>query len=385
MTSYSPAPYSVVLVVGTRPEAIKMAPVYRALKERSAIDPVLVSTGQHTDLLRTALEAFGLTPDYELKVMTHGQSPSAAAARILDRLPPLLNEIKPAALLVQGDTTTSLIAGLAAFYAKIPVGHVEAGLRTYDFENPFPEEANRQMVGRISRWCFAPTETSRKNLLAERIDPKTIHVTGNTGIDALLWVLERAAPKPATKPFVLMTLHRRESFGPPLRDVLGALLDFLVAVPGAHVIWPVHPNPVVVAMANEVMGRYPRITMIPPQEYRTFAGYLAACRLILTDSGGIQEEAPSLGKRVLVARETTERPEAMYTGQNRLVGRDRRRVFEELCRAWYEPVYTGPIPAPNPYGDGRASQRLVEVLHADLTPSSNFAMFPQREPSACIR
>ena len=350
------------VVIGTRPEAIKMAPVYRALAEHPDLTPILVSTGQHTDLLRTALAAFGLAPDHELQVMTPAQSLAATAARILDRFAPLLDELKPAAVLVQGDTTTALAAGLTAFYAKVPVGHIEAGLRTYDFENPFPEEANRQLVDRVSTWCFPPTDAAKGHLLAERIDEAKIHVTGNTGIDALLWALERAAPRPASEPFVLLTLHRRESFGEPLRDIVGGLLDFLDAVPDARLVWPVHPNPAVVALAQESFGQHPRVSLIAPQEYLTFAGYLATCRCILSDSGGIQEEAPSLGKRVLIARETTERPEAVDSGQNRLIGRDRRRVYEELVRAWREPVYAGPIPAANPYGDGNASRRLVEVL-----------------------
>lgn len=361
-----PSQACVVLVIGTRPEAIKMVPVYRALDQHPGFAPVLVSTGQHTDLLRTALAAFDAVPDHELRVMTPGQSLAETAARILDRLPPLLHELKPAAVLVQGDTTTSLAAGLAAFYQRVPVGHVEAGLRTYDFDNPFPEEANRQMVDRISRWCFVPTAEAREQLRAERIPEDQTHVTGNTGIDALLWALKRTASAPAASPFVLMTLHRRESFGLPLREVLGGLLDFLTATPGARVVWPVHPNPAVVATAKEVLGGNPRVHTTPPQEYLTFAGHLATCRVILTDSGGIQEEAPSLGKRVLIARETTERPEAVRTGQNRLIGRSRARVFEELCRAWDEPAYAGPLPAPNPYGDGQASRRIAEVLVRDL-------------------
>ncbi len=343
-----------------------MAPVYRALVENPLFAPVLVSTGQHTDLLRTALEAFGLEPDHELKVMTAAQSLAATTARILDRFAPLLSELKPAAVLVQGDTTTALAAGLAAFYGRVPVGHIEAGLRTYDFDNPFPEEANRQLVDRVSRWCFAPTAESRDHLLAERIPTERVHITGNTGIDSLLWTLDRAKPEPAANPFVLVTLHRRESFGDPLRDVLSGMLDFLTATPEARVAWPVHPNPAVATTARTILGDHPRVTTLPPQEYQTFAGLMATCRLILTDSGGIQEEAPSLGKRVLIARETTERPEAVHTGQNRLIGRSRVRVAAELKRAWAEPPYAGPLPAPNPYGDGQASRRLVEVLAADL-------------------
>ncbi len=347
-----------------------MAAVYRAVAAHPRLTPVLVSTGQHTDLLRTALESFALTPDYELRVMTPAQSLAATTARILDRFTALLEELSPAAVLVQGDTTTALAAGLAAYYSGVPVGHIEAGLRTYDLDNPFPEEANRQMVDRICRWCFPPTAESRDHLLAERIRADRIHVTGNTGIDGLLWALDRAAPPQVNKPFVLMTLHRRESFGEPLREVLGGLLDFLQVTPDAQVVWPVHPNPAVGKIADAVLGGQERVVRLPPQEYLAFAGLMAKCRVILSDSGGIQEEAPSLGKRVLVARDTTERPEAVRTGQNRLVGRERSRVAAELVRAWEEPEYTGPLPAPNPYGDGHASRRIADILAKDLDLSA---------------
>jgi UDP-N-acetylglucosamine 2-epimerase (non-hydrolysing) len=356
----------VLVVVGTRPEAIKMAPVYRALSAADRLRPVLVSTGQHTDLLRTALASFDLRPDHELAVMTAGQSLSGAASRILDRFGRLLSELAPAAVLVQGDTTTAFAAGLAAYYAEVPVGHVEAGLRTHDHRHPFPEEGNRQMVDRISRWYFAPTPASRDNLLAERIDPARVIVTGNTGVDALLWAVERAGPPPAGDPYVLVTLHRRESFGEPLGDILGGLLDFLAANPSARAAWPVHPNPEVGKVADAVLGGHPRVDRIPPQEYLAFARLMAGSRVILSDSGGVQEEAPSLGVRVLVAREVTERPEAVTAGLNRLVGRSRRRVADELSRAWAEPPYAGPRPAANPYGDGTASRAVASILIADL-------------------
>ena len=349
---------TIALIIGTRPEAIKMAPVYRALAQHPDLTPILVSTGQHTDLLRTALDAFGLVPDHELGVMTHAQSLSGTAARILDRLPPLLNDLQPAAVLVQGDTTTALAAGLPAFYQKIPVGHIEAGLRTYDFDNPFPEEANRQLVDRISRWCFSPTEAGRENLVAERVDPAKIHVTGNTGIDALLWALERAAPRPAEDPFVLMTLHRRESFGEPFRDILGGLLDFLTAAPDAQVIWPVHPNPAVVEVANEVFGGNPRIKMIPPQDYLTFAGYLVACRVVLTDSGGIQEETTCLGVPCVTVRENTERPVTVERGTNTLSG-VRTEGIREAVRRQLSKTFTDGAPQK---WDGKAAIRTVDTL-----------------------
>jgi UDP-N-acetylglucosamine 2-epimerase (non-hydrolysing) len=356
----------VIVVVGTRPEAIKMAPVYRAFVEHPGFTPILVSTGQHTALLRKALDDFGLKPDHELQVMTPAQSLAATAARILERFNPIVTELRPAAVLVQGDTTTAFAAGLAAFYAGIPVAHVEAGLRTYDFANPFPEEANRQLLDRICRWCFAPTLDAREHLLAELIALERIHVTGNTGIDALLWTLQHSNLDSGIEPFVLMTLHRRESFGEPFREILAGVLDFLSAVPDAQLYWPVHPNPVVMAIADEMLANHERVHRIPPQDYKSFARLLATCRIVLTDSGGIQEEAPSLGKRVLVARDTTERTEAVRTGQNRLIGRTRKKVAEELVHAWGEPTYVGPLPAANPYGDGQASRRVVQILANDL-------------------
>jgi UDP-N-acetylglucosamine 2-epimerase (non-hydrolysing) len=358
----------VALVVGTRPEAIKMAPVHRALRALRAmtgLEPVLISTGQHRELLASALAPFDLAPDHDLAVMTEGQSPSQVAARVLERLPPLLEEIGPGALLVQGDTTTALAAALAAYHLRLPVGHVEAGLRTYDHAHPFPEEGNRQLVDRLCRWCFAPTEAARANLLAERIDPAAVHVTGNTAVDAVLWALERGPDRPEpTDPYLLVTLHRRESFGDPLRALIGAVADFLAAEPEATALWPVHPNPNVARAVEEAFAGVDRVRLSEPLGYLDFARALAGCRLVLTDSGGVQEEGPSLGKTVLVARETTERPEALAEGKNRLVGRDRGTVARALAEAWRQEPYRGPLPAPNPYGDGRAGERIAEILAA---------------------
>jgi UDP-N-acetylglucosamine 2-epimerase (non-hydrolysing) len=284
------------------------------------------------------------------------------AAKVLDELSPVLASDSPAAVLVQGDTTTALAGALAAYYHQIPVGHVEAGLRTHDLDHPFPEEGNRQLVDRLCRWCFAPTSEAQENLLRENIPGGRIQVTGNTGIDALFDVLRRTPLPTATDPYVLVTLHRRESFGPPMRDIVGGLTDFLSTTPSARVVWPVHPNPALAELLGATSHVSDRLTLLPPRDYSGFVGLMAGCRLILTDSGGVQEEAPSLGKRVLVARETTERPEAVASGQNRLIGRTRGRVTEELKRAWSEPAYDGPIPAPNPFGDGRAAGRIVSTL-----------------------
>ncbi|HEX5718820.1 MAG TPA: UDP-N-acetylglucosamine 2-epimerase (non-hydrolyzing) [Thermoanaerobaculia bacterium] len=354
----------VALIVGTRPEAVKMAPVFRALKS-SGLEPVLISTGQHRELLETAFGPLELTPDHELSVMTAGQTLNQIAARVLERLAPLLEQLRPAALLVQGDTTTTLASALCAYHLDIPVGHVEAGLRTFDHRNPFPEEANRQLVDRLCRWCFAPTETSRQHLLAEKIDPAAVHVTGNTTVDSLLWILERGTEPQESG--LLVTLHRRESFGEPLRALVGAIRDFLESTPEATALWPVHPNPNVTRVAEELLAGVDRVRLVPPMGYAEFARALAGCRIVLSDSGGIQEEGPSLGKIVLVARETTERPEALEIGKNRLVGRNRKRVARALAEAWQEDPYTGPLPAPNPYGDGRAGERIAEILEQDLT------------------
>jgi len=339
-----------------------MAPVHRALRAMTGLEPVLVSTGQHRELLASALAPFDLAPDHDLTVMTEGQSPNQVAARVLERLPPLLEELGPDVLLVQGDTTTALAAALAAYHLGLPVGHVEAGLRTYDHAHPFPEEGNRQLVDRLCRWCFAPTEAARANLLAERIDPAAVHVTGNTAVDAVLWALERAGRSEERDPYLLVTLHRRESFGDPLKALIGAVADFLAAEPEAMALWPVHPNPNVSRAVEEAFAGSDRVRLTAPLGYLDFARALAGCRLVLTDSGGVQEEGPSLGKTVLVARETTERPEALAEGKNRLVGRDRGAVARALAEAWREEPYRGPLPAPNPYGDGRAGERIAEIL-----------------------
>ena len=350
-----------VIIVGTRPEAIKMAPVVRAFQASGDYQPILVSTGQHRELLESALRPLELAPDHDLEVMVPHQTPSGVTALVLERLPRLLDEIRPDVLLVQGDTTTAFAAALAAYYQRIPVGHVEAGLRTYDHEHPFPEEANRQLVDRLATWCFAPTTLSRDNLLAERIAPERVLVTGNTAVDALLWALSKSTARcPADT--ILITLHRRESFGEPLREIALALRDFLEATPAARALWPLHPNPNVARVFDELLGDCPRLTRVPPMEYVDFTGVLGSCRFVLTDSGGLQEEAPSLGKIVLIARETTERPEALAFGRSRLAGRTRKGVAEALAAAWREPPYAGPLPAENPYGDGRAAERIVEAV-----------------------
>ena len=346
-----------------------MAPVYRAVARAGRFTPVLVSTGQHRELAESALGPLELEPDHRLDVMSPGQTLNQITARVIDGIAPLLERIAPAAVLVQGDTTTVLAAAIAAYHLKLPIGHVEAGLRTYDHDNPFPEEANRQLVDRLSTWCFVPTEGARRNLLAERIPEDRVHVTGNTVIDALLWAAGRSRTTcaPGT---VLCTLHRRESFGAPLREILRGLRDFLDLTPSARVLWPVHPNPNVVAAAREELGAHPRVALVDPLGYLDLAGALASSALVLTDSGGLQEEGPSLGKIVLVARDNTERPEALLGGRNRLVGRSREGVRRALIEAFAEPPHGGPFPAPSPFGDGRAGERIAEILSSARPASS---------------
>ena len=364
------------MVIGTRPEAIKLAPVVRALQDSERLHPVVVSTGQHRDLLRATMQGLDLEADLDLDVMTPGQTLDQLCARIHTRLPEILDDLRPRAVLVQGDTTTAMTAALCAFHASIPVGHVEAGLRTLDLQSPFPEEANRQLIARLARWSFAPTERAAENLRREGVDAGRILVTGNTAIDTLLQTLEALGPEenpngtdPNGDARLLITLHRRESFGEPLQDVLHGVIDFLDEHPRARALWPVHPNPMVLGAIRQVEGRsrsFERIERVEPLPYPAFCRELLHCRCVLTDSGGIQEEAPSLGKRVLVAREETERPEAVDAGLNVLVGRRREDVFAALQRVWHEPPYDGPRPAPNPYGDGKAAQCIVDRLERDL-------------------
>lgn len=365
MTAASEARLPIALVVGTRPEAIKMAPVYRALKASQTLRPILISSGQHRELLDGAFHALELQPDYSLDVMTEGQTSADVLARVAERMGNWLAEAGPAAVLVQGDTTTVCAAALAAFYARVPVGHVEAGLRTYDFEHPFPEEANRQLVDRLSSWCFAPTQGAQENLLAERIEAARIHLTGNTAVDSILWARGRSDYRcpPDT---LLVTLHRQESFGEPLREIVGGIRDFLADHPAARALWPVHPNPRVREVQQEFAEGSTRFETTEPMEYLAFAGALATCRLVISDSGGIQEEAPSLGKRVLVAREKTERPEALDPSFNRLVARKRGVVSGALAEAWALAPYAGTIPAPNPFGDGTAGVQIAKILERVL-------------------
>jgi UDP-N-acetylglucosamine 2-epimerase (non-hydrolysing) len=359
------------VVFGTRPEAIKLAPVVRELKGRSIPTTVIV-TAQHRQMLDQKLTAFGIVPDHDLDVMRENQDLFHITAAVLQKIQPVLDREKPDVLIVQGDTTTTFAASLAAFYMKIPVGHVEAGLRTWDAMNPYPEEINRQLTSRITTFHFPPTEWARSNLLKEGIPPERIHVTGNTVIDALLTIVdpdhrftEEALRKIdfGKRKIVLLTSHRRENFGAPMAEVFTACRDIVSEHPEVELIYPVHPNPNVKEAATRILGGTPRIHLIEPLEYPTFVQLMNKCHLILTDSGGVQEEAPSLGKPVLVLRSTTERPEAIEAGTAKLVGTDGGLLRKEASRLLRDSAaYAEMAARSNPYGDGKASARIVDIL-----------------------
>ena len=380
-----PADRTVLCVFGTRPEAIKMAPVVQALAAQApALRPAVCVTDQHEAMLDQVLALFGIRPDYRLGVMRAGQSPSEVAARILDRLPPVLAAARPAALLVQGDTTTTFAAALAAFYARIPVGHVEAGLRTYQRDAPFPEELNRQMTTALAEWHFAPTPWARDNLLRAGVAAKRVAVTGNPVVDALRWVAGRSEdavgallPDLDGRRLLLVTAHRRENFGAPFAELCGALRDLVARNPDVDLVYPVHLNPNVQEPVRRILGGVDRIHLLPPVDYRTLVGLLQRAAIVLTDSGGLQEEAPAFGKPVLVMRDTTERPEGVEAGTARLVGTSCERIVHETERLLRDPAaYAAMARAHNPYGDGRAGERIAGLLAralngagGDLVPS----------------
>jgi UDP-N-acetylglucosamine 2-epimerase (hydrolysing) len=366
----------ILCVFGTRPEAIKMAPVVRALgAAASGVVPVVCVTEQHREMLDQVLGFFDLRPDHRLGVMSTEQTPSQIAARVLERLPAVLDAVKPAAVLVQGDTTTTVAAALAAFYARIPVGHVEAGLRTGRLDAPFPEEANRRLTTQISRWHFAATATARDNLLREGVAAQRVVVTGNPVVDALHWAVERLGPRRVGPPvpldssrrLLLVTAHRRESFGAPFLELCRALRELADRNPDVELAYPVHLNPAVQKPVRRILAGHPRIHLVAPVTYAALVDLLRRCALVLTDSGGIQEEAPSLGKPVLVLRDATERPEGVAAGTAKLVGTSRRRIVAETERLLHDPAaYEAMARAHNPYGDGHASERIVRVLRGAL-------------------
>jgi UDP-N-acetylglucosamine 2-epimerase (non-hydrolysing) len=365
----------ILVAIGTRPEAIKMAPVVLALRREPWAEVRILATAQHRQMLDQVLDAFGLVPDVDLDIMRPDQALPELTARLLLRLDDVLAAEAPDAVLAQGDTTTVMTVAMAAFYRRIPLGHVEAGLRTGDLYNPFPEEMNRIVAGRLSRWHFAPTARSRDNLLAEGFDAAGIHVTGNTVIDALLQVAGRdpALPVdvPAGKRLVLVTAHRRENFGAPFREVCLAIRELADRHPDVHVLYPVHPNPNVSGPAREILGGHPAITLCEPLEYLAFVAAMKRATLILTDSGGVQEEAPALGKPVLVMRHETERPEAVEEGVVQLVGPDRAAILAAADRLLGDPAaHAAMARGVSPYGDGHAAGRIAAILRASLAPGA---------------
>ncbi|MBN2266746.1 MAG: UDP-N-acetylglucosamine 2-epimerase (non-hydrolyzing) [Candidatus Babeliaceae bacterium] len=367
----------VLIVFGTRPEAIKMAPLVKQLESSSAIEAKVCVTAQHREMLDQVLDLFEIQPEYDLNIMQPGQSLSEVTSAILTGLGPVLNDFKPDVVLVHGDTATTFAASLAAYYHQIPVGHVEAGLRTGNLYSPWPEEANRKLTGVLTRYHFAPTQLSRENLLSEGVDDRAITVTGNTVIDALLLVKNKIQTSVKMRrdlanlyPFldghrrmILVTGHRRESFGGGFERICEALRRLALKYPEAQIVYPVHLNPNVQEPVNRLLDGVDNIHLIEPQDYLPFVYLMMSSYLILTDSGGIQEEAPSLGKPVLVMRETTERPEAVDAGTVKLVGTDVGRIVDEVSLLLDNPdAYHQMSRAHNPYGDGKACERITQFL-----------------------
>lgn len=372
----------VLSVFGTRPEAIKMAPLVNQLKQDAAFESRVCVTGQHREMLDQVLKLFDITPEYDLAIMKPGQDLFDVTTSILLNIKPVLREFQPDVVLVHGDTSTTFAAALACYYEKIAVGHVEAGLRTGNIYSPWPEEANRKLTGALTRFHFAPTDTSANNLLAEKVDPAHIVITGNTVIDALLQVVKKveqdtelnqqfAAQFPfvkADRKLVLVTGHRRESFGDGFEQICAALADIATTYPDCDIVYPVHLNPNVKEPVYRLLSHVSNVHLIPPQDYLPFVYLMSRSYLVLTDSGGIQEEAPSLGKPVLVMRDTTERPEAVSAGTVKLVGTNKKMIVSEVSKLFEDQAYYDSMSfAHNPYGDGQACGRILAALKLALS------------------
>lgn len=363
----------ILAVVGTRPEAIKMAPLILALRAAPWAEVTVLATAQHRQMLDQVMAAFGIEADIDLDLMRPNQSLAGLTSRILLGMEEVLQRRQFDAVLVQGDTTTVMAVALASFYGGVPLGHVEAGLRTGDIGNPFPEEMNRVVTGRLARWHFAPTRSAKENLIRENYPDEAVHVTGNTVIDALMMVASRdlhiGLAVPDGKRLVLVTSHRRENFGAPLRGICMAVRDLVERHGDIHVLYPVHPNPNVLDTVNELLSDHPSITLCPPLDYLPFVAAMKRAHIILSDSGGVQEEAPALGKPVLVMRRETERPEAIDEGVARLVGTERDAIVREASELLDDQgAYAHMARGASPYGDGRAASRIVEVLRQGLAP-----------------
>ena len=362
----------IMLVFGTRPEAIKMCPLVNVLKKNNELQTVVCVTGQHRQMLDMVLEAFRVRPDYDLSIMKDKQTLFDVTTNILTRIKAVLEREKPDVVLVHGDTSTTFVTALACFYLQIAVGHVEAGLRTYDIYSPYPEEFNRQAVSIIAKYNFTPTELSKQNLLKEGKKPESIFVTGNTAIDALKTTVRENYTHPELEwaegsRLILITAHRRENLGKPMRHMFKAIRRVMDEHPDVKAIYPIHMNPFVREIADEYLGGDNRIHIIEPLDVLDFHNFMSRSYLILTDSGGIQEEAPSLGKPVLVMRNTTERPEGITAGTLKLVGTEEEIIYKEFSRLLSDmDEYETMSKASNPYGDGHACERIVEILKNGL-------------------
>ncbi len=362
----------VMLVFGTRPEAIKMCPLVKELKTRKNIEVKVCVTGQHREMLQQVLECFNVIPDYNLEIMKDKQTLFDITTNIISKIKPVLEQEKPDVILVHGDTTTTFVTSLCAFYMQIPVGHVEAGLRTYDIYSPYPEEFNRQATGIIAKYHFAPTEKSKQNLLAEGKDENSIYVTGNTAIDALKTTVKKDYNNElfnwiGNDRLIVLTAHRRENLGKPLEQMFTAIKRILDEYDDIKVIYPIHKNPLVRETANRIFMNSKKIQLIEPLEVLDFHNFLNKSYLILTDSGGIQEEAPSLGKPVLVMRDTTERPEGIKAGTLKLVGTEEENIYKNIKKLLEDKdEYEKMSKASNPYGDGYACKRIADILEKNL-------------------
>lgn len=358
----------VMLVFGTRPEAIKMCPLVKELKKREGIQTIVCVTGQHREMLTQVLDCFKVIPDYNLDIMQDKQTLFDVTTNIISKIKPVLEKEKPDLILVHGDTSTTFVTALCAFYMQIPVGHVEAGLRTYDLYSPFPEEFNRQATGIIAQYHFAPTENAKNNLLKEGKKESTIYVTGNTAIDALKTTVKKDYTNKILdwaqgSKLIMLTAHRRENLGKPLENIFNIVKRIIQEYDNVKVVYPVHKNPIIREMADKILGHEDRVKLIEPLEVIDFHNMIAKSYMILTDSGGIQEEAPSLGKPVLVMRDTTERPEGIKAGTLRLVGTEENNLYKNIKdllenRESYEKMSK----ASNPYGDGNACKRIADII-----------------------
>ncbi len=367
----------VAIFIGTRPEAIKLAPIIRMMKLSHTLNPIVISTGQHREMLQQVISLFDLHIDHSLDVMTHSQSLGALSSRLLAETTSIINSIRPAYALVQGDTTSVLMSAISCYYNKVPLGHIEAGLRTGNLQSPFPEEGNRRMVSQIADLHFAPTSSNMDNLLREGIDKSRIFVTGNTGIDALLIeIQQQESPEvQATihadltqligsdfniRPFILITGHRRENFGDPFRNICEAIAYLARSFPGHRFVYPVHLNPSVQTPVNKILGGISNVFLLPPLPYRTFVALMKSCNFILSDSGGIQEEAPTIGKPILVMRDTTERPEGLNSKGVHLVGTNKDLIIQIATKL----ITADSIPTESSrtYGNGHASEMICSIL-----------------------